>query len=192
MTRLSDLGQPIPGTHHGREPASEADYIYRCPTAARKSTSAICASITSSWGTSRLRQRPRRQSSNFASAIEKPSATRTWPSNSITFAYQVGPDTITTPVTTDPRQSRYEASACRRSFRNARRPQLLSNLVPKSAASFRLRDRAKHVGSTSDASKSGDGSLCPGRADRRCLLCFERSLTVGRSIAVSGAQSLES
>ncbi|BCG88523.1 hypothetical protein MesoLj113c_46330 [Mesorhizobium sp. 113-3-9] len=31
MTKLSDLGPPIPGKRHGGEPASEGDNFYPCP-----------------------------------------------------------------------------------------------------------------------------------------------------------------
>ncbi|TPN57330.1 MULTISPECIES: hypothetical protein [unclassified Mesorhizobium] len=32
MTKLSDLGPPIPGKQHGGEPADENDNFYTCPT----------------------------------------------------------------------------------------------------------------------------------------------------------------
>ncbi|MER8413931.1 hypothetical protein [Mesorhizobium sp. M1342] len=32
MTRLNDLGPPIPGKPHGGEPADELDNFYTCPT----------------------------------------------------------------------------------------------------------------------------------------------------------------
>lgn len=31
MTKLSDLGPPIPGKHHGGEPADERENFYPCP-----------------------------------------------------------------------------------------------------------------------------------------------------------------
>lgn len=36
MTKLSDLGPPIPGKRHGGQPASEADYFYACPVCGQK------------------------------------------------------------------------------------------------------------------------------------------------------------
>ena len=31
MTKLSDLGPPIPGKRHGPEPVDERDHFYNCP-----------------------------------------------------------------------------------------------------------------------------------------------------------------
>ncbi|BCH12089.1 hypothetical protein MesoLj131c_63470 [Mesorhizobium sp. 131-3-5] len=36
MTKLSDLGPPIPGKRHGAEPAREEDNSYPCPNGGQK------------------------------------------------------------------------------------------------------------------------------------------------------------
>ncbi|TRC78496.1 hypothetical protein FJV80_24450 [Mesorhizobium sp. WSM4310] len=36
MTKLSDLGPPIPGKRHGRKTAREEDHFYSCPYCGQK------------------------------------------------------------------------------------------------------------------------------------------------------------
>lgn len=63
MTKLSDLGPPIPGTLHGGEDIPEDQHFYHAPLAGRRSISAICA--MGSHGTSRWNSKIAPRSSSF-------------------------------------------------------------------------------------------------------------------------------